>query len=119
MLLALALGSSFAHAEQRGLVVRLQFDANPPKAASVTLAPKGGDPSTIEVKDDGAPPDVTKEDGIWSGAIWMEGDEFTVTLDLDGTKKDAGTVSWSADDVARDLSINVSGSNVKIGRAHV
>lgn len=113
--LPLLLCSTPAHAEQHGLVVRLDTGgvtlAGP---ATVVLTPAGGVPTRLEVKDDGTAPDVTTGDGMWSGSVWLDGDEFAISVEVGGKTLDGGSVSWNAGDAARDLNIGVKGDSVVV-----
>ncbi len=93
----------------RGVVVRL--DAGTEKVDTpvvVHLKPDEGDLTDVQLKDDGAPPDVTGGDGTWSGTMWNEHDVFSVTVNLGSTKIDGGKISWAADDSQRDLSLTLT-----------
>jgi hypothetical protein len=105
-LLSLSLLAGVAHAEPHGLVIRLQVSGETiSDAAFVVLTPKEGDATRVQVKDDGAAPDVAAGDGVWAGAVWLEGDAFEVSLDVDGKQIPGGPASWAATDSARDLAV--------------
>lgn len=111
--LPLLLWSTPAHAQQHGLVVRLDTDGvSFTGPAVVILTPTVGEPTRLEVKDDGVPPDVGGNDGVWSGSVWLEGDAFTVGVEVGGKTLQGGTISWNATDDARDLQVMLKGDTV-------
>lgn len=111
--LSLPLLVGLAHAEPHGLVVQLRVDAAP-NAAAVVLTPKEGTPTRVELKNDGNVPDVNAGDGVWAGSLWLEGDAFEVSVDIDGTVMPGGPVSWSEGDAARDLTVTLTGGSVSV-----
>lgn len=111
--LPLLLWSTAAHAEQHGLVVRLDTGgASFSGPAVVVVTPTGGEATRIEVKDDGVPPDVAAGDGTYSSSAWLDGDAFSVAVELGAKTLQGGTVSWNAVDAARDLQVLVKGDSV-------
>lgn len=113
MLSSLFLGPALA--EERGLVVRLEMGGSAsPSAAYVLLKHTDGETTRVEVKDNGTPPDVTQGDGTWAGAIWLDGDGFDVSIELDGEVIAGGPASWAPDDAARDLSVRLEGGSVSL-----
>ncbi|MSP55594.1 MAG: hypothetical protein EXR69_08330 [Myxococcales bacterium] len=101
-------------AGSRGVVVRL--DAGAQKVDSpvvVHMKPDDGPVSDVQLKDDGAPPDVNQGDGTWSGTLWSMHDAFTVTLSLGKTNIEGGKISWAADELQRDLSLTLLDGQLK------
>jgi hypothetical protein len=72
---------------------------------SILLTPEDGAPLEIALKNDGAPPDVTKDDGTWSGTVWAEGDTFGVQLVMPSGTIKGDEISWKDSDAQRDLSV--------------
>ena len=104
-----------AHAEERGLVVRLSGDGEAIEGAvTVELQAEGRAAKTIELKDDGTASDVTAGDGTWTGTSWLEGDDFAVRVHVGGATMDGGKVSWEASDTARDLAVKLLGGTVTV-----
>lgn len=113
--MSLLLLSGLAQAEQHGLVARLQLNGESIKgSAAIVLKPEGGEPTRIELADNGTAPDVTKGDGIWAGSAWLDGDAFTVSVDVDGTITEGGPVTWGATDANRDLTIGMKGGQLSV-----
>jgi hypothetical protein len=111
--LPLLLWSTPAHAEQHGLVVRLDTGGvSFTGPAVIILTPTVGEATRLEVKDDGVPPDVGGSDGVWSSSAWLEGDAFTVAVEVGGKTLQGGSVSWNATDAARDLQVMLKGDTV-------
>ncbi|MFN7146521.1 MAG: hypothetical protein ACK4YP_22290 [Myxococcota bacterium] len=111
--LSLPLLVGLAHAEPHGLVVQLRVDAAP-NAAAVLLTPKEGTPTRVELKNDGNVPDVNAGDEVWAGSLWLEGDAFEVSVEVDGKTIPGGPVSWSDGDAARDLTVTLAGGSVSV-----
>ncbi len=98
----------------RGIVIR--FDAGAQKVDTpvvVHMKPDDGPVCDIQLKDDGAPPDVNQGDGTWSGTLWNTHDEFSVTLSTGKTNVDGGKISWSKDELQRDLSLTLLDGHLK------
>ncbi|MDP2311249.1 MAG: hypothetical protein Q8P18_34840 [Pseudomonadota bacterium] len=111
--LPLVLWSMPAHAEQHGLVVRLDSSgATFSGTVVVVLTPPTGEPTRLEVLDDGVAPDVAAGDGTWSSSLWLDGDAFTISVEASGKTLEGGPVSWNATDSARDLQVIVKGNSV-------
>jgi hypothetical protein len=79
----------------------------------VAMAPASGEPFSVQLKDDGQPPDVTYGDGIWSGVTWVMGTDFTVSVSLGTTQLEAGTISWGKDAGQRDLNLTLHKGTIK------
>jgi len=69
-------------------------------------------PNLLEVKDDGATPDVAAGDGVYSASAALIGDVFEVGLTVGDHDYPGGTVSWSEADAARDLTLTLSDGNL-------
>jgi hypothetical protein len=103
-------GSGLYKGGTRGVMVRLETsDADIAGPVEVTLTPtKGGDAVVLELLDDGQPPDVTADDGIYAASTITTADRFSVTVRIGGTEKAQEDVSWEADAAAaRDLVIRL------------
>ena len=97
-----------------GMVVRLDTGVQKIETPVVVhLKPKAGAVAEVQLKDDGAPPDVLGADGVWSGTVWNENDEFTVSVSTGKTNVDGGPISWSKDDLQRDLSLTLLDGQLK------
>lgn len=97
-----------------GMVVRLDTGVQKVETPVVVhLKPKAGAVADVQLKDDGAPPDVLGADGVWSGTVWNENDEFTVSVSTGKTNVDGGPISWSKDDMQRDLSLTLLDGQLK------
>jgi len=98
----------------KGVLVRLEPSGHPvTDTPSVVLAPtSGGESITVELNDDGQPPDVAAADGRWAGVAMTPDPEFAVTLSLGEKTLDGGTVSWTDDSNARDLVLTLTGDGV-------
>lgn len=98
----------------QGVVVRLEAGGETLDTPVVAhLKPDVGATTDVQLKDDGAPPDVASGDGTWSGTMWNEHDLFDVTLSLGAKTLEGGKVSWSKGDLQRDLSLSISGGQLK------
>jgi hypothetical protein len=105
--------SGTAHAEPKGIVVRVNTDGHPVSGTSAALlTPAGGETQEIPLFDAGEPPDVTAADGVFSGSAWLEGETFAISVRLGDQVHDAGRVSWDPSDSKRDLSITIMGGMV-------
>lgn len=100
-------------ADTHGLVVRVDTGA-PVEGAVVAHLAAGGKVTDVTLKDDGNPPDPVGSDQSYSGAVWLEGDTFTVSVSLGDRSLEGGPVSWASTDSARDLSIRVSGGALTV-----
>lgn len=112
---AFAMFGSFAiafAAGQKGVVVRLRFDGEKPAGDVVIHLTSGSEKVDITPKDDGKSPDVNADDGEASASVWVDADTVSVTATVGGKELPGGEVAWGAADVARDLSIVVSGESV-------
>ncbi len=95
----------------RGVVVRV--DLKEATATGDVVVRLGGAKTTdLKVADDGASPDVTAGDKIYSGATWLEGDKFDVSVSIGSKALKGGAVAWEASDTARDLSVSVVGDTL-------
>lgn len=87
-----------------GIVVRLvtggEEVAAPVQAILINEAEKE---FTLDLADNGEPPDVTAGDFHFSGSGIIEGDSFKVHISTEGNKEEVGEVSWPSDVTARDL----------------
>ncbi len=89
-----------------GIVVRLDAGAQKVETPVVVhLKPVDGPLTDVQLKDDGAPPDVSGGDGTWSGTAWNEHDEFEVSINLGANRVEGGRISWLKEDLQRDLSL--------------
>lgn len=103
--------------QARGVMVRLETaGAKVSGTASVTLTPTdGAEPLSLELKDDGQPPDVTAADGTFAAATLVQSDAFGVTLAVGDTVHDGGEIAWdAAEGPARDLVIRLSGDGITL-----
>lgn len=90
----------------RGIVVRLDAGAQKVDMPVVVhLKPTDAPAADVQLKDDGAPPDVMGGDGTWSGTAWNEHDEFDISINLGKTRVEGGKISWLKEDLQRDLSL--------------
>ena len=97
-----------------GMVVRLDTGAQKVETPVVVhLKPTVGATADVQLKDDGAPPDVLGADGVWSGTVWNENDEFTVSVSTGKINVDGGPISWAKDDMQRDLSLTLLDGQLK------
>jgi hypothetical protein len=111
----LSLLAAPAHADERGLVVRLALPDGPaPGSALVVLTAPNGDVKRIPVKDDGAPPDLTAKDATYAGALWLEGDSFDVSLELEGKTIPGGPAAWDPATMERDLVVEYAKGSVTV-----
>ncbi len=102
----LATYSAPAHADKVGLVARVDASAGGlDSAPTLVLTPPDGDALRIAMVDDGSGSDVQADDGVYSAAIWSEGDDFEVSVEVDGTRHPAGSVSWTPEEKGRDLDV--------------
>lgn len=102
-----------AHAEPRGLVVRVDLKSADATTGAVVVHLKSSTATKdVKVFDDGASPDVTAADQVYSGTTWVEADSFDVSVSIGTTKLTGGAVSWQGSDSARDLSISVNGKTL-------
>ena len=105
--------SPAAHADPHGIVARVDLrGGEAAEPALLVLTPAAGEPLEVGLHDGGEPPDVEAADGIFSGAGWTEGDDFTLTLKLGQRVLDAGRVSWSPSDEQRDLALTMTGEMI-------
>lgn len=112
-LLVISLLPGPAHADAKGVVVRVATDGVPVEGTSVALlTPEGGETKEIALNDEGQPPDVDAGDGTLSGSAWLDGEVFSVSVRLGDQLHDAGRVSWSVDDTKRDLNVTIVGGLV-------
>ncbi len=97
-----------------GVVVRLESGGQVvSEAPRVTLTPTaGGEPVSLSLRDDGQAPDVAAKDGRWAGFASMSANSVGVVVDLDGDRRDGGTVSWEPDAQTRDLVLTLNWSGV-------
>jgi hypothetical protein len=111
--MAALLWTAPAVAETHGIVVRL--DTGGARVAGPIIAHlklKGGASSDIELNDEGSPPDVVAGDTNWSGAAWLDGDEFDVTITAGGKDYPGGRISWKAEDKIRDLVVHLGNGSI-------
>ncbi|MSP55348.1 MAG: hypothetical protein EXR69_07075 [Myxococcales bacterium] len=102
-----------AQAEPRGIVVRVDLKAADATTGDVVVHLKASTATKdVKVFDDGASPDVTGADRVYSGTTWVEADSFDVSISIGSTKLTGGVVSWDGSDSARDLSISVAGKTL-------
>ncbi len=99
-------------AGQKGVVVRLRVEGEKPAGDVVVHLTAGAEKVDLTPKDDGSSPDVNADDGEASGVAWIDADTITVSVTVGGKDLPGGEVAWGAEDVARDLSVVVSGENV-------
>lgn len=99
-------------AGERGIVIRLEAPTLTGKTVTAVLTPDTGKPTTVPLKDDGRPPDVSGGDGLWSGSVWIAGDRFTVEVTADKQKWKAGPVAWDASATKRDLALAIDGATL-------
>ncbi|MBO85780.1 MAG: hypothetical protein CL927_10500 [Deltaproteobacteria bacterium] len=110
----LSMQTGLAQPVSGGVVVRLepggQVVTAPPR---VILAPVvGGDPVSLTLRDDGQAPDVAAQDGRWAGFVNVAAESVVVTVEVDGDRRDGGTVSWAPTAQARDLILTLNWSGV-------
>ncbi|MBM4391488.1 MAG: hypothetical protein FJ090_10245 [Deltaproteobacteria bacterium] len=119
MLMALLGSSALAQDAARGVVVRLDTGGERLDAPVVAvLTPKdGGAAIEIALNDGGTAPDVSAGDNSWSGSASVAADAVSVVLKAGAKSHDGGTVSWSADDRFRELSVSLAGGAIKIDAA--
>ena len=96
-----------------GVVVRLMADPVPSAPVVVQLAAAGQPAVESTLHDDGKDPDVTGGDGVFSGSAFVQGDEFTVTLNAAGSQLGSTEVKWAAADPQRDLTLTWAGGVLK------
>lgn len=107
------LGPAVARADSRGVVVRVDLKAAAsPTGDVVAHLSAGGATKDVKVFDDGASPDVTAGDQVYSGTTWVEADTFDISLTIGDRTLPGGAVSWAATDAARDLTITVTGDSL-------
>lgn len=91
-----------------GVVVRLETGAAKVQTPVVVhLKPTTGAVADVQLKDDGAPPDVQSGDGTWSGTVWNENDTFSVSVSTGKARVEGGVAAWSKADLQRDLSLTL------------
>lgn len=96
-----------------GVVVRLMADPVPSAPVVAQLAAAGQPAVESTLHDDGKDPDVTGGDGVFSGSAFVQGDEFTVTLNAAGSQLGSTEVKWAAADPQRDLTLTWAGGVLK------
>lgn len=110
LLFALSVASA---ADQSGLVVRVDLTAAAAHEGDVVVHLKGeAGVKDIKVFDDGATPDVTAGDGVYSGTTWIDADTFDASLSVGATVLPGGPVSWDPANTARDLNMSVAGQTL-------
>jgi len=97
--------SPAAHASR--MVVRLLAQgAQLEGPVTVTVSSDEADPVEVEMNDAGETPDVTAGDGVWSSTGEIAGDTVTVKVAAGGQTWDAGSVTWTDTELARDLELS-------------
>lgn len=95
-----------------GIVVRLMADPPPASPLTVELAAAGTKLAEATLNDEGKDPDVTGGDGMYSGATFVAGDSFTVTVKAAGSLLGTTEVAWKPADAQRDLTLAWSGGTL-------
>lgn len=111
MVLAWWLLCGQAEAGMHGLVVHLTLPAPTTVPVVVTLT-GDAEPYVVEMKDDGASPDVTAGDAMYSGTTLVQVDTVAVELKLGDQVFSGGSVSWESTQSTCDLNLKVEGDKL-------
>ena len=103
--------SGEAQAAPHGLVVHLTL-SSPTTVPVVVLLEADNEKHSVEMKDDGASPDVTAGDAMYSGTSMVQGDKVKVTLQMGDRTIEGGEVSWLATQTTCDLNLKLEGENL-------
>ncbi len=107
-----------AHAEERGVVVRLRAAGKDASAVvTVRLTTPAGEPVEATLSNDGVAPDVAQGDDAWAGGTTIDGNTVTATVSVNGRAYAAATTTWGAVDDARELALVLDGETVTVTAA--
>lgn len=107
MFLALLLTAS---AGSHGLVIRLSLPE--PTSETVVVTLQGEETKEVEVKDNGASPDLVAGDNVWAGTTLVQSDTVQIRVRIGEKIVEGGSVSWEPDRNVCDLDLKIEGGQL-------